>query len=206
MKIMLYGSAFMTQIAEAALIQAGHTIVGYVPNKSARFPGQMTSPLIFHDEIHDLDYDIALSVLYDRKIFRLENTYNIHPALLPWFGGVNCSFWALRYNAQEFGWTCHAISEHFDKGPIVARLHFPIIPGIDDNASLFIRQARVLPDFAVAAVKVIGETQQYVLPFPGEGTYYPRSWMDHQSITPEDKASFAADGEKIARYVKEMQR
>jgi len=59
---------------------------------------------------------------------------NIHPALLPEFGGpgmygqrVHAA--VLASGARESGATVHYVDEHYDRGPIIARARVPVAPG-----------------------------------------------------------------------------
>lgn len=68
---------------------------------------------------------------------------NIHPALLPAFGGpgmfgdrVHAA--VLASGAAESGCTVHLCDEHYDRGPIVLQARCPVLAG-DDVASLAAR-------------------------------------------------------------------
>jgi phosphoribosylglycinamide formyltransferase 1 len=59
---------------------------------------------------------------------------NIHPALLPEFGGpgmygqrVHAA--VLASGARESGATVHYVDEQYDRGPIIARARVPVAPG-----------------------------------------------------------------------------
>jgi phosphoribosylglycinamide formyltransferase-1 len=61
---------------------------------------------------------------------------NIHPALLPRFGGKG--FYGDRVHAAvlesgdaESGATVHLVSEEYDRGPILAQVRVPVLPGDD---------------------------------------------------------------------------
>jgi len=61
---------------------------------------------------------------------------NIHPALLPDFGGEGC--WGrhvheavLAAGAQESGPTVFLVTEDYDTGPILAQARVPVLPGDD---------------------------------------------------------------------------
>lgn len=70
---------------------------------------------------------------------------NIHPALLPKFGGKG--MWGhhvheavLAAGEKESGCTVHLVDEEFDHGPVLARARVPVLPG--DTADVL--AARVL--------------------------------------------------------------
>lgn len=68
---------------------------------------------------------------------------NIHPALLPAFGGAGMygervHRAVLASGATESGCTVHLCDEQFDRGPIVLQMRCPVLPG-DDAASLAAR-------------------------------------------------------------------
>ncbi|WP_411280851.1 phosphoribosylglycinamide formyltransferase [Gemmatimonas sp.] len=84
---------------------------------------------------------------------------NIHPALLPAFGGpgmygkrIHAA--VLEHGATITGVTVHFVDEHFDRGPIIAQWPVPVLPG-DDATLLAARvlrtEHRLLP-LCVAAV------------------------------------------------------
>ena len=93
---------------------------------------------------------------------------NVHPALLPSFGGpgmygMRIHHAVLDHGAALTGVTVHFVDEHFDRGPIIAQWPVPVLPG-DDATVLAARvlrtEHRLLP-LCVAAVAsgaiVLGE-------------------------------------------------
>jgi folate-dependent phosphoribosylglycinamide formyltransferase PurN len=93
---------------------------------------------------------------------------NVHPALLPSFGGPGMygrriHQAVLDHGATLTGVTVHFVDEHFDRGPIIAQWPVPVLPG-DDATLLAARvlrtEHRLLP-LCVAAVAsgaiVLGE-------------------------------------------------
>lgn len=84
---------------------------------------------------------------------------NIHPALLPAFGGpgmygMRIHTAVLDHGAMVTGATVHFVDEHFDRGPIIAQWPVPVLPG-DTPAMLAARVLRVehrLFPLCVAAV------------------------------------------------------
>ncbi|MCE2900811.1 MAG: phosphoribosylglycinamide formyltransferase [Gemmatimonas sp.] len=93
---------------------------------------------------------------------------NVHPALLPAFGGsgmygprIHAA--VLEHGVTITGVTVHFVNEHFDRGPIIAQWPVPVLPG-DSVANLAARVLRVehrLFPLCVAAVAsdaiVLGE-------------------------------------------------
>jgi phosphoribosylglycinamide formyltransferase-1 len=65
---------------------------------------------------------------------------NIHPSLLPAFGGLNTHQRALDMGCQFAGATVHQVTADLDHGPILAQAVVPVLPG-DTAATL---AARVL--------------------------------------------------------------
>ena len=83
---------------------------------------------------------------------------NIHPALLPAFGGEGMygrrvHEAVLEAGVSETGVTVHLVDEEYDRGPIVAQRRVPVRPG-DDAARLAARvleqEHRLLPDVVEA--------------------------------------------------------
>ena len=100
-----------------------------------------------------LDHGVQLVVLagYMRKIGpAVLKAYpgrilNIHPALLPKFGGqgmygMNVHEAVLKAGEAESGATIHIVDSEYDRGPILAQAVVPVLP--NDNAESL--QARVL--------------------------------------------------------------
>jgi formyltetrahydrofolate-dependent phosphoribosylglycinamide formyltransferase len=84
---------------------------------------------------------------------------NIHPALLPSFGGrgmygrrVHQA--VLASGARESGATVHLVDEHYDRGAILGQARVPVLPG-DDPERLAARvlevEHRLLPAVVLAA-------------------------------------------------------
>ncbi len=65
---------------------------------------------------------------------------NIHPSLLPAYGGLNTHARALADGVTEHGCTVHIVRTELDSGPIIAQAKVPVLPG-DTAATL---AARVL--------------------------------------------------------------
>lgn len=84
---------------------------------------------------------------------------NVHPALLPSFGGpgmygLRIHQAVLDHGATLTGVTVHFVDEHFDRGPIVAQWPVPVLPGDDAKvlaARVLRTEHRLLP-LCVAAV------------------------------------------------------
>jgi phosphoribosylglycinamide formyltransferase-1 len=86
---------------------------------------------------------------------------NIHPALLPAFGGpgmyggkVHAA--VLASGARESGATVHLVDEVYDRGPILAQARVPVLPG-DTQTTLAERvlaaEHRLLPAVVLAAAR-----------------------------------------------------
>jgi len=97
---------------------------------------------------------LHVSVLekYDNRIF------NIHPALLPKFGGkgmygMNVHSAVIEANEQETGVTIHRVNAEYDSGEIVAQTKVPVLEG--DTAEVL--AARVLEREHEFLVEVISD-------------------------------------------------
>ena len=82
---------------------------------------------------------------------------NIHPALLPGFGGkgmygMNVHRAVLASGARVSGATVHLVDERYDEGPILAQWPVPVLPG-DTPESLAARVLRVEHLLLPAAVE-----------------------------------------------------
>lgn len=168
-KILLYGSAFLSSVAERALLDAGFDVVGHVPCQSPSFPGKMLTPAT--DEWSDAD--VRLSVLYDRRIHSYDRSFNIHPGLLPRWAGCDIFYHTVMERPDAQGWTFHRVVYEFDRGPIVSSVSYPVFER-DRIVDVFERAALVLPGFTVSCARLLESGVRDGTPCP-DVTYYPRS-------------------------------
>lgn len=120
--------AGVLQKAEAADVP-----VFLLDNVALETPGELLALLL----LHEVDYIILAGFL--RKIpYEVVHTYtdriiNIHPALLPRFGGKG--MYGMRVHkavkesgAAETGITVHLVNEHYDEGRILSQASVSITP------------------------------------------------------------------------------
>ncbi|MFN3360637.1 MAG: phosphoribosylglycinamide formyltransferase [Pseudanabaenaceae cyanobacterium] len=69
---------------------------------------------------------IVTQVLIDRFPHRI---LNIHPSLLPSFPGHRAVQQALEYGVKITGCTVHIVTLEVDRGPILAQVPVPVLPG-----------------------------------------------------------------------------
>ena len=90
---------------------------------------------------------------------------NIHPALLPKFGGKG--LWGHRVHEavlaageKESGCTVHVVDEEFDHGPILAQARVPVLPG-DTAETLAARvleqEHKIFPETVREVIRKMGE-------------------------------------------------
>lgn len=118
--------------------------------------------------------DLVLLAGYLRR-FRLGSrwagrTINIHPSLLPKFGGkgmygdrVHAA--VLAAGERESGCTVHAVDDEYDRGPILLQRRCPVLPG-DDPATL---AARVFAEERIALAAVVSDIAAGRMPLPIAG-------------------------------------
>lgn len=188
MRVLIYGSSYVTALVERELSKT-HEIVGHVPCASPAFPGQMLSP----ETRDDSDYDLALSVMYDRKVKRLDRAYNLHPGLLPRWGGCNILYHTIAEGANEQGMTFHQMTADWDRGGIVLRSSYPVFPH-DRIVDLFERNCLIAPQLAVAGIALTAQTNHRAGP-SRKPVYYPRS------LVLKRPDIFAEGGRDIRQYV-----
>jgi phosphoribosylglycinamide formyltransferase 1 len=89
---------------------------------------------------------------------------NIHPALLPAFGGegmygARVHEAVIESGAKESGATVHLVDDDYDRGPIVAQWRIPVEPS-DTPASLAARVLNVEHIVYPRAIEMIALLQQ----------------------------------------------
>lgn len=68
--------------------------------------------------------------LITSDLFQAYPTFNLHPALLPAFPGLNVLENTLASQPKFFGATLHIVNNALDQGPIVAQTCMPLAPGM----------------------------------------------------------------------------
>lgn len=71
--------------------------------------------------------------------------FNIHPALLPKYGGqgmygLNVHRAVIAAGETETGITIHEVNKHYDEGPIIAQMRVPVLP--DDTAEILAERVK----------------------------------------------------------------
>ncbi len=100
-----------------------------------------------------------MRLLHPAILKRYHNrVFNIHPALLPKYGGkgmygINVHRAVIEAGEKETGITIHRVNEFYDSGEIVAQVKVPVLPG-DDPDTL---AARVLEREHTFLVEVISD-------------------------------------------------
>jgi len=134
-----------------AMQRAAREGIAGVHLSSVTHPDPQALDQAIADTLQAHGVELVILAGYMRKIGPLtlrgyrHRILNIHPALLPDFGGEGC--WGrhvheavLAAGAQESGPTVFLVTEHYDTGPILAQARVPVLPG-DDADTL---AARVL--------------------------------------------------------------
>ncbi len=92
---------------------------------------------------------------------------NIHPALLPKFGGKG--MWGhhvheavLAAGEKESGCTVHVVDEQFDHGPILAQAQVPVLPGDTPDAlaaRVLEQEHTIYPETVWKVIRKMGESK-----------------------------------------------
>jgi methionyl-tRNA formyltransferase len=165
-RILFLGSHVRSAACLQHLIQRRDaTIVGVVPNRndSADYDSQGIRAIAERsdiavlglDEAASLEYELGISILFDRKIpaamvdHPRDGIVNLHLGPLPSLRGVNSIYHAIirarPNNEWMFGITLHYMDDGLDTGPIIDKVALPIRP--DDTAmELYLRATNAIPD------------------------------------------------------------
>jgi hypothetical protein len=168
MRILIYGSTYISAVVAEHLIKQGFNLVGHVPSSNPTFPGIMPTREVSPDTPHDL----VLSVQYDKKILDLKNAFNLHTGLLPNYGGCNILYHTLKNGETEQGLTFHKMTTGIDGGEIISRVTYPVLP-TDTVADLYLKMVAVAPKFAELCLGICGWSGNVHKP-----TIYKRSDID----------------------------
>jgi hypothetical protein len=147
--ILICGSTFLTK-AVTDVIKHHYNIVGYIPTNNSPFTTSLDYPIVDFN----IDYDIILSIQYDKKVSIYENSYNVHTGLLPEWGGCDIIYHTLKSKANEQGLTFHQMSKNFDEGSIISKITYPIFSN-DTMENLYDRNIRITPYFVLNSLKLL---------------------------------------------------
>lgn len=153
MKILLYGSTFISALVEKELMKS-HEVV-HIPSEKPTFPGKMSSPLA----PLDYEYDLALSVQYDKKIENLTDAYNLHTGLLPGYGGCDILYHTIANKEKKQGLTLHKLTEKFDQGEIISSITYAV--GENDKAvDLYKKMSTIAPLFVINCLALLSISKE----------------------------------------------
>ena len=192
-KVLIYGSTRLTEDVVSLLISTNkYELVGYIPSSNPFIRGDLHRYL---DELplgYD-DYDIALSIQYDKKIINLRACFNLHTGLLPTYAGCDTLYHAIKNGEREQGLTFHKIALGFDDGPIISKITFPIFP-VDDVVSLYGTMLDIAPRFTETCIDMVRSIA------PGQidqcASYRPNIYK-RGMIAPEDKDTYLKNGQRL---------
>lgn len=143
--------------------------VAYYPRKTWR-----EQPEVILDVLRDNDIQVIalagfLSIVNSEIVRAYEGRIlNIHPSLLPAFGGDgmwggNVHQAVLDAGVDHSGATVHIVTEEVDKGPILLQKQVPVLPG-DTAETLEMRvheaEYEIFPQAVIKLVKNLGEGSQ----------------------------------------------
>lgn len=153
-KILILGSTLLTENVVNLLIE-DYNLVGYVPSKNPTVPAQnMMFGLPVVNDIKDVEFDIAVSIQYDRIIKDPINCFNVHTGLLPLYGGTNILDYTLQNNEYEQGLTFHKMTNKLDFGPIISKITYPVLPN-DKVEDLYNRILVTGPKFVSTSLQIL---------------------------------------------------
>ena len=157
-----------------ALAKAKQENIPHYHLSSATHPSPEQLDQAILDALLKHDVDIVILAGYMKKLGDLTlNHYagailNIHPALLPKFGGqgmygIHVHEALLAAGERETGVTIHLVTEEYDRGAIIAQAKVPVMP--DDTPQSL--QARVLKTEHATFSRVLQLIESGELAIPG---------------------------------------
>ena len=161
MRILIYGSTYLTELCVNQLLKDGYNLVGYIPSEKPTFQGKINLPIVEET----IDHDIKLSIQYDKKLITTNDAYNLHTGLLPLYGGCSILYHTIKNREPEQGLTLHKMTENFDEGGIVSKITYPVLPE-DNVGDLYLRMCSIAPKFlsnALQLLPTIGKSHTPVL-------------------------------------------
>jgi methionyl-tRNA formyltransferase len=186
------------------------TVVAVVPNRAhapereeqdiLAFAQRRGVPIIEFQDVATQDYDLGISLLFDRILPREVvdrpqlGFVNFHLGPLPRFRGVNSVLHAIRLARRDrqwtFGVTLHYVDYTLDTGPVIDQIEMPIFE--DDTAqALHTRACERIYELFVRNVDRLVRTKGRLpaQPQTGPSRVFRRSDVNHEvdlSADPDD--------------------
>lgn len=186
MRILIYGSTKLTELCCKKIIESKrYEIVGYIENiREPLVRGNMGFIKKIENQ-EDVEFDIFLSIQYDKIIEKTEKGYNLHTGLLPEWGGRDIFLYTIKEKAKEQGLTFHKMVKKLDSGPIISKISYPV-SRFDDESDLYDRQLFIAPNFIISCLillekinsKIINEINQ-IKPRIFVKNSFPLDMSDH---------------------------
>lgn len=147
-----------------ALVRAQNEGIDRYHIAQSKYPDEASMVQAIHDVLDSHNTDMVFLAGYlkkiDSSIIRKykDNIYNIHPALLPKYGGkgmhgINVHTAVINAGEKETGITIHRVTEEYDSGAIIAQAKVPVMEG--DTPEVL--AARVLEREHTFLVEVLGD-------------------------------------------------
>tara|TARA_R110000823_G_scaffold256802_1_gene378644 strand:- start:2128 stop:2688 length:561 start_codon:yes stop_codon:yes gene_type:complete len=152
--ILILGSTLLTEKA-IDMMRHRYNLIGHIPSKKPTVEGNIRLPIVDMD----VDYDIALSIQYDRIIKNPVNCFNVHTGLLPKYGGTNILDYSIKNKEKEQGITLHKMTDKLDFGPIISKSTYPVLEG-DTAYDLYKRLLCIGPNFVFASLELLQELSE----------------------------------------------
>tara|TARA_R110000823_G_scaffold265637_2_gene385506 strand:+ start:214 stop:774 length:561 start_codon:yes stop_codon:yes gene_type:complete len=147
--ILVLGSTLLTEKC-VELLKHKYNLVGHIPSKRPTVKGNIDLSVVDMN----VDYDIALSIQYDRIIKNPVNCFNVHTGLLPEYGGTNILDYSIKNREKEQGITLHKMTNRLDFGPIISKSTYPVFEG-DKACDLYKRLLCIGPNFVLLGLELL---------------------------------------------------
>ena len=151
-----------------------------------------------HLQKENIDLIISLSPpqVFKKRILEIPKlgVINLHGALLPYYKGLQPSFWALAKGEKITGCTVHTMDEKIDEGNILVQKTNKI--NLDDTQFSIIYKNKKLGTRAILEAIELFKSGEYIKiqkPMPKGGSYY-------SFPTKNDVKAFYNNGKKLVNY------
>lgn len=93
-----------------------------------------TSDFVNAVPLHSIGFVAGFNQIFKQSLIdRFDRLINFHPSILPYYRGAIPSYWALKNNEKQTGFTAHEVIEEIDSGPIIYQEVVNINPTISEE-------------------------------------------------------------------------
>lgn len=124
--------------------------------------------------------------LPNELIERFEICLNLHPTLLPKYGGMNSGAYLIQNNEKQTGSTVHLLTNELDQGPILMQSYIPLSK-FDTTRSMQYKVYAKEPGLVLDSIHALEKGAEFLPQNKMNGSYYEKRTPNDSQFDPNHK-------------------